>query len=70
MTRLLTKKEVGERLGLHPESVMRLAREGRLPAPIKFGSANNAAVRFDAGALDSFLEERRRSWLEEQRPQG
>ena len=32
----LTKKAVAARLNIHRETVSRLVREGRLPAPIKF----------------------------------
>ena len=31
---LLSKKEAGDRVGLHPESVMRLARNGHLRIPM------------------------------------
>lgn len=35
--RLLTATEAADRLGLHPKTVVRMAREGRLPA-IKIGT--------------------------------
>lgn len=47
---LLTATEVGQRLRLHPKTVVRLARDGRLPA-VKIG----AAWRFQPGQLDVSL---------------
>ena len=44
---LLTPAEVAERLRLHPKTVVRMARDGRLPA-IKIGTG----WRFDADQLD------------------
>jgi excisionase family DNA binding protein len=35
--RLLSATEAGARLGLHPETVVRFAREGRIPGAIKIG---------------------------------
>lgn len=53
--RLLTKKAVAELLGYHPEHVMRLAREGTFPRPIKLGSAQNSAVRFDLAEIEAWV---------------
>jgi predicted DNA-binding transcriptional regulator AlpA len=53
--RLLTAREVGERLGLSTESVLRRYRRGELPG---FRLASNC-LRFDADELAAWLEERR-----------
>lgn len=53
--RLLTTREVAERLHLSPETVLRRARAGLLPA---FRIATNA-LRFDEAELDRWLEAHR-----------
>jgi len=45
--RLLTAAQVAERLSLHPKTVVRMARDGRLPA-VKIGTG----WRFHADRLD------------------
>jgi excisionase family DNA binding protein len=45
--RLLTPAETAERLSLHPKTVVRMARDGRLPA-VKIGTG----WRFHADCLD------------------
>jgi prophage regulatory protein len=55
---LLTKQEVAARVGYHPEHVMRLARTGGFPKPIKLGAADGSAVRFVESEVDVWLEER------------
>ena len=58
MTRLLSKREVAEIIGFHPEHLMRLARAGAFPRPIKLGTATNCAVRFVAGEVDAWVAAR------------
>jgi predicted DNA-binding transcriptional regulator AlpA len=58
MRRFLTKAQVGELLGYHPEHVMRLARGRRFPQPVKFGDSPGCAVRFDADEVEKFLDQR------------
>jgi excisionase family DNA binding protein len=53
--RLLTAREVGERLGLSTETVLRRYRRGELPG---FRLASNC-LRFDEDELAAWLEERR-----------
>jgi excisionase family DNA binding protein len=50
--RLLTAREVADRLGLTPETVLRWTRRGELPA-FKLGSA----LRYREAALDAWLEQ-------------
>jgi excisionase family DNA binding protein len=59
MQNLLTKRQVAERLGIHPESVMRLARAGRFPRAIKIGDDFRCAVRFDEAEVEAWLEQRK-----------
>ena len=59
MQRLMTKGDVSAVLGLHPEYIMQLAREGRFPAPIKLDPRPNGAVRFDPDDVSRWIEERK-----------
>jgi excisionase family DNA binding protein len=51
-SRLLTTRQVAERLALSPETILRRVRAGELPA---FRIASNA-LRFDPDAIEAFLE--------------
>jgi predicted DNA-binding transcriptional regulator AlpA len=57
--KLLTKQEVASRLGIHPESLMRLSREGRFPQPIKLNLSCRGRVRFDEVDVITWLGERK-----------
>jgi len=52
---LLSKKETAARVGVHPESLMRLSREGQFPKPIKLGNAENCAVRFIEQEVEDWI---------------
>jgi predicted DNA-binding transcriptional regulator AlpA len=58
MPRLLSKRETAEIVGFHPEHVMRLARAGKFPRPIKLGGAPNCTVRFIADEVDAWIVSR------------
>jgi predicted DNA-binding transcriptional regulator AlpA len=58
MPRLLSKRETAEIVGFHPEHLMRLARAGEFPQPIKLGAATNCAVRFIAEEVDAWIAAR------------
>ena len=58
MINLLTKRQVAERVGWHPEHVMREARAGRFPKPVKLGLTPQHAVRFVADEVEEWLHER------------
>jgi predicted DNA-binding transcriptional regulator AlpA len=59
MRKLITKHAAAEAVSLHPETVMRLVREGRFPTPIKLGRGSAASpVRFDEAEIDAWLEGR------------
>ena len=55
MVRLLSKHQVSDKLGYHPEHVMRLARQGKFPQPVKLGDHPNCAVRFDEAEVDAYI---------------
>ncbi|HLM25423.1 MAG TPA: helix-turn-helix domain-containing protein [Thermoleophilaceae bacterium] len=52
--RLLTAREVGELVGMSPETILRWTRRGELPS-IKLPGG---AIRFREDALDGWLDER------------
>jgi excisionase family DNA binding protein len=52
--KILTIQEVAERLGMHPVTVYRLAKEGRLPV-FRIGRM----LRFDADELEKWIREGR-----------
>jgi excisionase family DNA binding protein len=49
--RLLTAKQVAERLCVHPRQVYRLKDAGKIPAPIKLGGA----TRWISSVLDDWF---------------
>jgi excisionase family DNA binding protein len=51
--RWYTKRQVAETLQVHDVTVDRMVADGRLPKPIKLGTARNSPVRFDAAAVDA-----------------
>ena len=55
---LLTKKEAARRVGLHPESVMRLARNGHFPKPLKYGPNARHSIRFVETEVQAWIEAR------------
>jgi excisionase family DNA binding protein len=59
VNRLLTTREVAERLHISPASVLRRWRSGELPG-YRLGSN---CLRFDSGEIDAWLEQRRGATL-------
>lgn len=59
MKPLLTKKQAAELVGVHPESIMRMARENRFPQPIRLGHALQSHIRFDEADVLEWLQERK-----------
>lgn len=55
---LLNKKEAAERIGLHPESLMRLARHGHFPKPLKYGPNARHSIRFVESEVEAWIAER------------
>ena len=64
MDRLITKNEVGALLGLHPESVMRLVRQGQFPPPVKITTGIRGRVRFELRDIRAWLETRKQAYVE------
>ena len=58
MTILLTKQQVAERVRWHPEHVMREARAGRFPKPVKLGPTAQHSVRFIESEVEEWLRRR------------
>jgi predicted DNA-binding transcriptional regulator AlpA len=56
MIRLLSKKETAALIGVHPEHLMRLARQGMFCRAIKLGDGAGCAVRFDQAEVDAWIE--------------
>ena len=59
MAKLLSKKQVAHIIQMHPESIMRLSREGKFPRFIKIGSGTGAAVRFVESDIEEWIKQRR-----------
>ena len=59
MGRLLKKREVAALLGIHPESIMRLYREGKFPSPIKINPGVRGHVRFDETDVMAWVASRK-----------
>jgi predicted DNA-binding transcriptional regulator AlpA len=56
---LLTKQETARRVSYHPEHVMRMARAGQFPRPIRLGTGSDkSAVRFIEEEVDAWITER------------
>jgi predicted DNA-binding transcriptional regulator AlpA len=55
MRELWTKKKTANVVGFHGEHLMRLAREGKFPKPIKMGEAKNSGVRFVAEEVENWV---------------
>lgn len=56
--KFLTKKEAACRVGLHPESIMRLARNGHFPKPLKYGPNAPHSIRFVESEVENWIAER------------
>ena len=59
MQQLLNKAEVAAKIGVHPESIMRLVRAGRFPAPVRLGGDGPSfRVRFIENESDAWVAAR------------
>lgn len=59
MTKLPSKKQVAQIVQMHPESIMRLSREGKFPPFIKVGTGTGAAVQFVESDIEDWIKQRR-----------
>lgn len=57
-TTLITKRQAGAMVGLHPGHCMRLAREGRFPHPVKITETKSGGVRFVREEVQAWIEEK------------
>jgi len=55
--KLLSKRVVAEILGVHPQTVMRLARQGRFPRPFRTGEIGSA-VRWRESDVAAWIAQR------------
>ena len=53
--RLMTRREVAERLGVHTETIKRYQRRGRLPAVV----LNSRVTRYEQAAVERLINEGR-----------
>jgi len=58
MQKLMSKREAAGHVGIHPESLMRLVRQGQFPEPIKIGKGTNARVRFIADEVAAWVRQK------------
>jgi excisionase family DNA binding protein len=58
MRTLLTKKATAERLGVHPEHLMKLVRQGRFPKPMRLGESFRHAVRFAEDEVEAWVAQK------------
>jgi predicted DNA-binding transcriptional regulator AlpA len=53
---LLGKKEVAARIGVHPEHLARMVREGKFPKPIRLGgNGKTNRVRFVESEVEGWI---------------
>lgn len=55
---LLSKQATAESLGVHPEHLMRMVRQGRFPKPIRLGNSFRHAVRFAKDEVEEWIAEK------------
>lgn len=55
MQKLLSKREAAQHVGIHPESLMRMVREGKFPRPIRIGEGATSRVRFIAEEVQAWV---------------
>ena len=58
MTVLLNKREAATRIGVHPITLLRMAREGRFPVPVRLGDFTLAEFRFIESEVEAWIEAR------------
>lgn len=58
MNVLLNKREAAARIGVNPHTLVRMAREGRFPAPVRLGDFTLAEFRFIESEIEEWIEAR------------
>lgn len=59
MTNFLNKRQVAEMIGIHPETLARLVREGKFPIPIRLTPGSRGNVRWDVMDIENWIAERK-----------
>ncbi len=54
---LLTKRRVAEIIGVHEQTIMRLARDGNFPMPLRTGAVGSA-VRWRTKDIEAWINTR------------
>ena len=52
----VSRQQLAEAIGVHPESIKRLEREGKIPRAIRITSK---IIRYERSAIEQFLKEAR-----------
>ncbi len=55
---LLNKKQVAEKVGVHPGTIARLSRQGRFPNPVRLGPTMHHGVRWVKSEVDTWLDDK------------
>lgn len=55
--KLLSKRAVADILDVHPQTIMRLVREGKFPSPLRTGDIGSA-VRWRSSDVTGWIEQR------------
>ena len=58
MNVLLNKRETAARIGVHPATVLRMAREGRFPVPVRVSDYTLAEFRFVESEVEEWIAAR------------
>ena len=58
MNVLLNKREAAARIGVNPHTLVRMAKEGRFPAPVRLGDHPLAEHRFIESEVEAWIEAR------------
>ncbi len=58
MTVLLNKRKAAARIGVNPATLLRMAREGRFPVPVRLGDFTLAEFRFIESEVDEWITAR------------
>jgi excisionase family DNA binding protein len=52
---MITVKQLAKQLAFEQSTIFRMVKDGRLPKPVKLGSARNSPVRFDLDEVTAYL---------------
>jgi predicted DNA-binding transcriptional regulator AlpA len=55
-TRLLSRPEVLQMVNLSYQTIWRMMREGKFPAPFRIGPWENSPIRWDSGEVQAWVD--------------